>query len=99
MILVCGVQGEFSYRTNYNLSLCLRNTAERGVVNRLKVKFIAQNCQKQCDAIATKTEEITLLLPAGTQIQHIENLSFEQLPPSVESLQWSATIEQVWSRK
>lgn len=98
-IIVCGVTGDFSYRDNFNLTLCLQNTAERGTVHRIAVQFIAQQCvASKCSDLTSKTEEITLELVAGAKAQHIENLAFKELSPEMNDIHWSADVVRVWSR-
>lgn len=98
-IQVCGISGEYSYRTNYNLSMCLKNTGN-GHVQRLQARFLVETCANgSCQTIDQVEETLNLSIVANSEIQHIENISFTQLKPEQENVRFSAEILQVWASR
>lgn len=99
-VVSCGISGEFSYRANYNLSLCLKNKAERGTVERVQVRFAVELCNAgECQIQDTVDESINLSLPAGETIQLTENVAFKQLAANVKNPVFSANVIQVWASR
>ena len=102
-IEICGVSGNFSYRRNYNLDLCLYNRSKRGVVQRLTLKVDAFACQEgqegDCDKIESVEETISLTIPSGEKITHVENLAFNKLPQDLNTPKFEAKVIKVWASR
>lgn len=99
-LINCGVQGKFSYRSNFNLDLCLRNTAPKATVKKIQVRFDAVSCVKgTCTELQSRTETIHLEIAPGMQLVHTENLSFDHVSPDSQNLLWTAEITKAWASK
>jgi len=96
-IETCGVVASHSYRSNFDLDLCLKNNADEGDVTRLSFTIAAQRCNDQgvCDQIQSIDRALLVDLPAKETLQLKQNLSFSELDPSLEDVQWSVTIHSV----
>ena len=96
----CGVGAKFSYRTNYNIDLCLQNTAPKGTVKKIEVRFDAVSCEQgNCTILQSRVETIHLELAPGEQLTHTENLAFDLVPKKLKSLLWTAETTKVWAMK
>jgi hypothetical protein len=96
----CGVSGSFSYRSNYNLKLCLKNNAASATVHRLSVQVDALACSNgECEVQDSVDEVINLRIEAGEQIEHIENLSFPKLPEVIDEPVFTIQVLRVWASR
>ncbi len=92
-VQVCGVTSEFSYRTNYNLKICLQNEATDATVSRLKMVVIASNCAEQLCVEVQRVERDVLINIAPISRTTLEqNLSFDRVNPDQNSIQWSVEV-------
>lgn len=92
----CGITAEHSYRTNYDLRLCVQNFAERGVISRLKMAVVAKVCPpvsgQQCLELDRVIRDIPVKISPKSQALILQNLSFKNVDPSNKELQWSFEI-------
>ena len=94
---ICGVRGEFSYRTNYNIDACLLNQHESATARRVQIRFSALLCEQgDCRELENVTRTFTVDLPPQTRQETAANLSFPALEESMQGLTWSAEVEEVW---
>lgn len=103
-VVSCGASGKYSYRTNFNIHLCLQNAATQGTVKRLVVKVAALRCvAANCKELSVVEEQINLSIAAGHQLEHTENLAFESLGENAQQLSdellWTVEVIKVWSTK
>lgn len=99
-IISCGVSGDYSYRNNYNINLCLENTAKKGQVKRIMVMVTALACEAaRCEEVSTSEERISLEIASGAKVSHVQNISFRGLPlqNSEATLAWTAEVTDVWA--
>ena len=91
---VCGVSGEHSYRTNFDINLCLQNTAGRGVVKRVRVAIMAARCNSadMCVVVDRVERARSLELAPGEQLDLKENLNFPNLDPDTPEIRWTAEV-------
>lgn len=92
-VKVCGLSAEYSYRTNFDFKLCVRNTAEKGTLSRIDFAVIAQDCRDdECTEIQ-RVERSTPIDVAPQQESSLEqNISFDKVDPDSKAVQWSALI-------
>ena len=92
-IIICGVAAEYSYRTNFDLSVCVENKADKGTITRLDLRFIASQCEAQ-QCVETQAVERSLLVEIAPQAktQLAQNLSFEKLSPTAANIGWSVEV-------
>lgn len=92
----CGVSAEHSYRTNFDLQLCIQNLAETGTISRLKMAIVAQTCSANevstCLQLERVIRDIPVKISAKSQSLILQNLSFRQVDPNDLSVQWSLEI-------
>jgi hypothetical protein len=102
-VISCGVSGEFSYRNNYNIKLCLQNTAKRGLIKRMTVEVTALKCAAaECTRISTSEERLNIDIGAGQQIETLKNMSFKGLRVKTDeelTLAWTAEVLEVWATR
>lgn len=99
-VVSCGVSGEYSYRNNYNITLCLQNTAERGQVKRIILLVRALACEAaECEEVSASNERLSIDIAAGEKATQLQNISFSGLPLENENatLAWTAEVTDVWA--
>ncbi|MFT6407368.1 MAG: hypothetical protein ACJAQ6_000779 [Arenicella sp.] len=95
-VQVCGVSSEFSYRTNYNLTICVQNDASGATVSRLKVAAIASNCAAQsCVEVQRVERDMLVNIAPLSRVQLEQNLSFTNVSPDQSNIQWSVEVLEV----
>jgi len=95
-IVDCGVQGEHSYRSNYDIEFCLTNTSDHATATRINIDFMALNCEQgDCSEVQTVNREVRLSLVPGESKTAVENLDFNLLGEVTENLVWSIRVVSV----
>ena len=96
----CGVSGAFSYRTNFNLDLCLQNNSAHATVKRLELNIEALDCESgTCEVADSRTEVINITIASGQRVQHVENVSFPLLSKELPDPVFTAQVTQVWASR
>ena len=96
-IVGCGVTGKHSYRTNYDVNVCITNTAESGVVKRVEFSIVAKDCSlpEKCYEVERVRRHLAVnLLPQSNQTVQ-QSLAFNKLAPSLENIIWSFEIHSI----
>lgn len=92
----CGISAKHSYRTNYDLKLCVQNFAEIGSISRLKMAIVAKICPpaqgQECLELARVIRDIPVKIVPQSQVTILQNLSFKDVDPSAKETQWSLEI-------
>ena len=106
-ISVCGVSGEFSYRSNYNVTICLRNESPDSELRRIVLGIAALDCAGgECTEVERVEKQIQLVLAPGEQSEIVQNLRFDKLPhadpaavadDSTSTTKWAVEVAQVWA--
>jgi len=92
-VRVCGVTAEFSYRTNYDLKICLQNDATDAAVSRLNVVVIASNCAEQpCVEVQRVERDMLVDIAPKSGMSLEQNLSFDRVNPDQSRIQWSVEV-------
>lgn len=93
----CGVKAAHSYRSNFDLTLCLRNNASDGQVKHVGLLITAQNCTApgNCVTLETVQREVRVDIAPNSEITVKQNLTFDDVDPAVSDHVWSAQVESV----
>lgn len=96
-VVSCGVSAQYSYRTNYDFKLCLKNNATSGAIKRARFAVIASSCPpaSECQEVERVVRDVAVDVPAGEQQTIVENLSFDAVPNDAENISWSMEVESV----
>ncbi|GHA19625.1 hypothetical protein GCM10008090_31650 [Arenicella chitinivorans] len=96
-LTVCGLEVAHTYRTNFDVTLCVKNTATQADVTRLRYTIIAEQCDDSgaCEQLAQATRDTLFAIQANTQTSKTQNLDFKPVDASVANLTWRATIDGV----
>lgn len=92
-VAVCGVTAKHSYRSNFDLEICLQNNASEGTVKRIALVVSAADCPANglCTELQNVTRDFPIELASGNKIMVAQNLSFDQVKPDSQSVQWSVS--------
>jgi len=96
-IVSCGLEVVHSYRTNFDIDLCLSNTAERGKVQRLHFAIVASSCDErgECSELQRVERDVLFVIESGQSATLKDNLSFNKIDPKNANVAWSTEILQV----
>ncbi len=87
----CGVTSKHSYRTNYDVAFCLRNTSLTATAKRVAMSFSVLKCEAgNCEEIQVINKDVALSLEPDEQVILVENLNFDEVEPSLDSIVWIA---------
>jgi len=100
-IVSCGISAQHSYRTNFDISLCIRNNAETGNVTRLGLYIIAEQCvsSESCVELQGVERDIAVDVPAQSSVKLLQNLSFTKLDANSNQVRWSFKVRSVQASK
>lgn len=93
-LVSCGVQAQHSYRTNYDLLICLSNTASEGQIKRIDIQIIAQTCIEgsDCKVLETVARSLSVDIAAKSSVTLKENLSFKLVDQATNEIQWGVRV-------
>lgn len=92
-VVSCGVNAEHSYRTNFDLAICVQNNAEKGTISRLNMAVIASQCDAQtCTQLQRVERSMLVNIPPKSFSTVDQNLSFDDVNPLLTNVQWSFEI-------
>lgn len=99
-INICGVRAEHSYRSNFDVFLCLENTADTGHVKRASFSIIASQCNdstttNNCTEIQRVKRDIAVEIAPKSSQQVKQNQSFAKVAPDAENVHWSIEVNSV----
>lgn len=96
-VIDCGTTASHSYRSSFNLLICLRNQAAEGHVKRASFDVIASRCAdpQTCVEIQRVARELSIDLPAQGDLKVKQNLSFNLVDPAATDLVWSVEVKSV----
>lgn len=103
-ITVCDLSATQTYRSNFDVSVCLNNASKQYATQRLALKFDVQQCQSgKCESIDNVGKTVTWAIAATSKQTRVFNLSFDNVaklnPENKAQLRWAATVETVWATK
>jgi len=80
-VVVCGLDVQYSYRTNYNIELCLKNNHPSVTLRRVAFEITAQVCSSdsECTSLQTNSKSRSVEVPAGSEVTLADSMSFEQV--------------------
>ena len=92
-IQVCGVSAKHTYRTNFDVTICLHNSHSTATLSRLNMQVIASSCEANaCNELQRVTREIPMQLEPSARQNLIQNLSFNAVAPDAQNTDWSLEI-------
>jgi hypothetical protein len=101
----CGLTAAHSYRTNFDLSICVKNNAKEGTINRIKFAVLVSRCdspdcteQQHTELQRVERSRLATISP-GSKITLDENLSFDQVSPPYGNLRWSIEVLETKARR
>jgi len=96
-VVSCGVSAVHSYRSNFDLSLCLQNNSANGRVKRIALSIIAAKCttQDDCREVQRQQRELPIDLAPSAKVTLQQNLSFGLLDPAAVDIVWSTETTMV----
>jgi len=93
----CGVVATHSYRSNFDLKICLRNNASGGQVKQLDLLVVAENCTapNNCVLLEKVQRDVSVDIAPNSETVFAQNLGFDQVEPAATGVKWSAEIRAV----
>lgn len=93
-VVSCGLTAEYSYRTNFDLTICVKNNASKGTISRLNFAVIASQCEGQiCTQLQRVERSLLVNISPSSTVKLEQNMSFDNVSPTLSSiqngLQWS----------
>jgi len=102
-LVSCGVTAKHSYRSNFDISVCFSNSAERGTIKRVRFAVIAEKCSSpnECVQLDRVERDVPFVLASQNTGNLVQNLSFRNVEPQEANdsknsqIRWSAEVMQV----
>jgi len=93
----CGVSAVHSYRSNFDITLCVHNKAAQGHIKRLGFSVIANQCDEfgSCNELQRVRRDLTVDLPVKESQTIKQNLSFSEVNRDLQGIEWSLEIHSV----
>jgi len=97
-VTVCDVTASPSYRTNYQVDLCVQNDSDHPLV-RLGFTVSAEACEENdCTQIQQVSREIPVTIPANSRKTIRENIRFEEINEGDKNVSFKATIDSLLAK-
>lgn len=99
---VCGVEGKHTYRSNFDVSICLENKDSEGTVKIVTMAVLAEQCSganAECVLLKKAQRDFSLVLVPTERSVLTRNMDFKGVDPSLENVRWSATVLRVQATK
>lgn len=95
-VISCGTSAEFSYRSNYNVNLCLQNNSTTATVKRLELRVSVLSCEDSiCQEVDYSDKGVSLEIEPEQRINTTLNLSFARLEKDTPNLKWTVETRSV----
>ncbi|GAA6137026.1 hypothetical protein NBRC116583_07730 [Arenicella sp. 4NH20-0111] len=93
----CGLSVSHRYRSDYRVSLCLKNDSGSANVKRIVFKVIASRCTgaASCEVVEEVSRDIPVSIVPNTSVELMETLRFEQVQPQEKEVVWAAEVVSV----
>jgi hypothetical protein len=92
---VCGVTGQHSYRTNYDIGLCVQNKSKY-VIKRLAFSVVVSQCEgEKCRELQKVARERPVQIGRDQRTILTESLDFTLLDPSMKNLEWGVELTSI----
>ena len=92
-INLCGVSAKHSYRTNFDVTICVENKHSSATLSRLTMQVVASVCDKTtCIEKQRVTRDILMNLGPSAKQNLIQNLSFDAIDSGATNLDWSVEV-------
>jgi len=89
-VVNCGVSATHTYRSNFDINLCLQNQSKIGRIKRIGLVIIAEQCSQadECVELQRVTRDLSINVLPNSLKELTENLSFNQVDKDQENIQW-----------
>ena len=89
-VVNCGVSAIHTYRSNFNISLCVQNQSQQGHIKRIGLDIIAEQCAQldECIELQRVTRDLSVNVLPSSSRELVENLSFSKVDPGQKNVQW-----------
>jgi hypothetical protein len=92
-IIICGITGAHSYRSDYKISYCLKNDSKIATSKRIELKVIALDClAKPCSEVETKLKEVYFDIEPEQEYKGELNLAFNSLNQDQQNIEWKLEV-------
>ena len=93
-VTVCEFSVAYSYRTNYDLSLCLNNGHPSALITRVEFSVVAEQCvEGECEVLQSVTKSRPVSLASGESLTLTDSMRFENLSNAQgTTLDWRVEI-------
>lgn len=88
---VCGVTAQHSYRSDFNLEICLQNNSNIGSVKRVALVVSAADCSagELCKELQNVTRDFPIDLASASKLIVEQNLAFDKVSPDNKFVKWT----------
>jgi len=94
----CGLTAKYSYRTNFDMTICVKNDADKGTLSRLDFAVVASYCEKQaCTELQRVVRSVPVKIAPASQTTFEQNLSFDKISASQRDLHNNSGNKLLWS--
>ena len=95
----CGITAKHSYRSNYEIEYCLKNASLGANVERIELRFVAEDCRQQpCIEKASVVKQRAVNIVAGESQYLSDNLAFDSIRDYPGELDWKIEVISVKAR-
>jgi len=86
----CGVSATHTYRSNFDINLCLQNESKKGHIKRIELAIIAEQCSQlnECVELQRVIRDLSISVLPNSSKKLTENLSFNQVDKDQGNIQW-----------
>ena len=97
----CGTSATHSYRSDFDISLCLQNNSKIARVTRLGFEVLALQCNaaQECQEVQRVAREVPVDLAANSRSTLKQSLSFDQVSTQAKDIQWRVEVTTVHAVK
>ncbi len=80
-VAVCGLDVAYSYRTNYEVKLCVENQASDATLRRVAFEVSAQVCDEtdECASLQTVSKSRSVSVQPGANVTLIDSMAFDMV--------------------
>lgn len=93
----CGVSAVHTYRSNFDINICLKNESSKGHIKRIQLVIIAQQCfqSDECTELQRISRDLSVNVLPNSSKALTENLSFNQIGKDQNNIKWQFEVESV----
>lgn len=101
-VVSCGTKAKQTYRTNYDVIHCVRNTSARATIRRISLTTRVVVCPEgECKEIDSQEKTVSVNIAPNSEQEIVTNLAFDEAAALSQdhqkALVWTTDITQVWA--